>query len=93
MLEKENPDLYKKIYEPEKLIEKLAENVSENLTLNENISDAVVSEGKTETEETSEDAEKKHQSRGGKGLIRDESVKLDKEAQKRAVIFRIIKFF
>lgn len=32
-----------------------------------------------------EEAEKKHQSRGGKGLVRDESVKLDKEALKRAV--------
>lgn len=29
--------------------------------------------------------EKKHQSRGGKGLQRDEGAKLDKEAQKRAV--------
>lgn len=32
------------------------------------------------------DEEKKHQSRGGKGLQRDEGVKLDKEALKRAVI-------
>ncbi len=35
---------------------------------------------------SAEDSEKKHQSRGGKGLVRDESVKLDKEALKRAVI-------
>lgn len=39
-----------------------------------------------ETEaENAEEAEKKHQSRGGKGLVRDESAKHDKEALKRAV--------
>lgn len=40
--------------------------------------------------ESAEDSEKKHQSRGGKGLIRDESAKLDKEAQKRAVLVYIL---
>lgn len=44
---------------------------------------------KTEAEETAEDSEKKHQTRGGKGLLRDESVKLDKEALKRAVNNRL----
>lgn len=90
MLEKENPDLYTKIYEPEKLVQKLAEDVSEQLNLTETSIDAAIpvtdTQVKVETEETAEEAEKKHQSRGGKGLIRDESAKLDKELLKRSVI-------
>ena len=42
-------------------------------------------------EEAVEETEKKRQSRGGKGLLRDESIILDKEAQKRAV--RIMSYF
>ncbi len=36
-------------------------------------------------DEEAANEEKKRQSRGGKGLQRDEGAKLDKEAQKRAV--------
>jgi len=85
MLEKENPDLYTKIYEPEKLVQKLAEAVSEKLNLTEASIDADIPVA--ETEETAEEVEKKRQTRGGKGLIRDESAKLDKEALKRSVIY------
>ena len=83
-MEKENPDLYTKLYEPEKLVASLAESVSEKLNLTESADANAEAEGKT-TEETAEEAEKKHQTRGGKGLIRDESSKLDKEALKRSV--------
>lgn len=88
MLEKENPDLYTKIHEPEKLVEKLAETVSEKLSL----TGEAAADSEEKTEETSEDAEKKHQSRGGKGLMRDESAKLDKEALKRSVISKLISY-
>lgn len=87
MLEKENPDLYLKIYEPEKLVQNIAElNLSDTATSAAaagEVTPAVIE--KAETEETAEDSEKKHQTRGGKGLLRDESVKLDKEALKRSV--------
>lgn len=86
MLEKENPELYTKIYEPQKLVESLAAEVNDKLSLTEESASAVPAvSGETEGSETPEEAEKKHQSRGGKGLVRDESAKLDKEALKRAV--------
>lgn len=54
-----------------------------------NVADGEVPVVETEGE-TAEEAEKKHQSRGGKGLVRDESVKLDKEALKRAVTIALL---
>lgn len=90
-MEKENPDLYKKIYEPK--VDTLVAEVTEKL----NLSPAAAVEG-TEAQSPSEspadeEGEKKHQSRGGKGLIRDESAKLDKEAQKRAVSGNMFLFY
>ena len=55
--------------------------MSEKLNLEE-VKDEKI---QAESSETPEEADKKHQNRGGKGLMRDESLKLDKEAQKRAV--------
>lgn len=75
--------LYAKIHEPKTVA---ATSTIEILTLE--VSDKLNLESKTETaaSPSAEDSEKKHQSRGGKGLVRDESVKLDKEALKRSVI-------
>lgn len=80
---KDNPDLYSELYEP-KIVEALTAELSEKLNFSIDGSKSNIS-AVTSAEETPEEAEKKRQSRGGKGLIRDESVKLDKEAQKRAV--------
>lgn len=41
-------------------------------------------DGATIADAGEDDEEKKHQTRGGKGLPRDQSAKLEKEAQKRA---------
>ena len=92
-MEKDDPDLFKKIYEPKPKIDILVTEVTQKLNLvEENETEApnatalaipVASEVTAGT--TGEDGEKKHQSRGGKGLIKDESAKLDKEAQNRAV--------
>jgi len=92
-LEKENPDLYKKIFEPKAAVDALATEVAKKLNLaagEGNVgakeSPATLAAGVADAEDTiGEDGEKKHQSRGGKGLVRDESAKLDKEAQKRTV--------
>ena len=93
-MEKENPDLYKKIYEPNTVVDTLAAEVGEKLNLVENENKSEIKDSSASPsagEETiGEDGEKKHQSRGGKGLIRDESIKLDKEAQKRAVQHGIV---
>lgn len=76
-MQKDNPDLYTELYEPKPVeVDALAADVTDKLKVSEiSESDAAAAE----------EAEKKHQSRGGKGLVRDESVKLDKEALKRAV--------
>lgn len=92
-MEKENPDLYKKIYEPK--VDTLVAEVNEKLNLSPAAAAAV--EG-TEAQSSAdspadEEGEKKHQSRGGKGLIRDESAKLDKEAQQRAVSGNMFLFY
>lgn len=69
------------------MVQNLTESVSGKLNLNEETGDAAVAVAAVETGnvETAEEAEKKRQRRGGKGLLRDESSKLDKEALKRAV--------
>ena len=92
-MEKDDPELFKKIYEPKPKIDILVTEVTQKLNLvEENETEApnatapaipVASEVTAGT--TGEDGEKKRQSRGGKGLIKDESAKLDKEAQNRAV--------
>lgn len=83
-LSHDNPDLYAKIYEPE------AAAAAAAAALVTEVNDKLKLTGEVEKTdaaslEDSEDTEKKHQSRGGKGLLRDESVKLDKEALKLAV--------
>lgn len=84
-MEKDNPDLYKKLYEPITSVETLTTEVTEKMNLSEAASASADASAADATEESAEGDEKKHQSRGGKGLLRDESVKLDKEALKRAV--------
>ena len=70
----------------------LTAQVSEKLNLTSEESSSSSSAAVQETvEEAVEETEKKRQSRGGKGLLRDESISLDKEAQKRAV--RIMSYF
>lgn len=97
-MEKDNPDLYKKLFEPKPktIVEALTAEVAEKLNLagdesaGLNAASGAAAAADEADESIGEDGEKKHQSRGGKGLVRDESAKLDKEAQKRAVQISLI---
>jgi hypothetical protein len=72
--------IYEKIEETNK-----PSNIEET---NENSDSLVVETEKLtiQSDEQGLNSDKKHQTRGGKGLVRDESLKLDKEAAKRAVL-------
>lgn len=74
--------MYRQIYEKES---KSAEGAvaSQEQVLSDEVAEKLNLESAPVEGENSE--EKKHQSRGGKGLQRDEGAKLDKEALKRAV--------
>jgi len=87
-LQEDNPALYAQIYEPRTLqaveTDTLTKDLSEKLQ--------VIDEAGKQQEEASPSEiavngeDKKHQSRGGKGLVRDNYTVLEKEAAKRAVI-------
>lgn len=81
-LQQDNAALYARLHEPSSLDAELAEKLQ------------ITGEPATAQKEAAADADaeaadagddRKHQSRGGKGLIRDESALQDKEAAKRAV--------
>lgn len=87
---KDDAELYRQIYEKTSGVEAISADAtaaaaasvggSEEAAVNElteEVDEKLNLEGGSE--------EKKHQSRGGKALQRDEGAKLDKEAQKRAV--------
>lgn len=74
--------MYRQIYEKESATAQPVV-ASQEQVLTEEVAEKLNLESSSAEAEGSE--EKKHQSRGGKGLQRDEGAKLDKEALKRAV--------
>lgn len=93
----DNPELYAKIYGSSTESASRDQNPPASISTSEAVGEALASEVDEKLHiagdsapppvvaEATEDTDKKHQSRGGRGLQRDESAKLDKEAQKRAV--------
>ncbi len=87
---KDEPELYRQLYETGSLVEaaktEAAQESADKATEPVQELTATVAEKlNLEVENAATGDDKKHQSRGGKGLQRDEGAKLDKEAQKRAV--------